>query len=496
MTAGRWPNIQTLPRAVGVVIPTRNRADLLPAMILCARDQTVRPRRIIVVDDGSTDDIAAVVAQYPGVEYVQLEGGDGQPCHPRNLGTNMLGPECAYVCSLDSDDYIPPDYLESLLVTIETDCRAAIAYPRLVQFGDRRGEYHPPYDPLELGRANLAASTSLVRLDSLRQVGGWLSPPNKYGHEDWATWRALRGLGWTLLPSPAVYYWRRHEDSRTALIRREYECDWLKTIDDRDLLTIAVPFCGRRELLAPLLKVIAEQSWSSPHTKFIALDNSGDPRFGRELRDAVNALPFGDVRYMRDDVRGHAGITNQEVAGSPREQLGIEIGHRVAGVWNRIGQAISTDLVWCLEDDNLPQRDTLAKLLASMRADVDAVFAPYIARTGDWCCWEYASLDPPRVAMIKNRGVGVEKIGGCGFGCTLVRRDVFAQGPFRSLGSPPHGHNWFDANVWADVARRGRAVLCDWEAVVDHVMPENKVTALVHCERRKASKEKVGRRGK
>ena len=46
---------------VSVIIPVHNGADYLEDTLRCVMKQTLRKIEIIVVDDGSTDDTAAIV---------------------------------------------------------------------------------------------------------------------------------------------------------------------------------------------------------------------------------------------------------------------------------------------------------------------------------------------------------------------------------------------------------------------------------------------------
>lgn len=90
---------------VSVVIPSYNRADLLPIAVRSVVDPSLDGVEIIVVDDGSTDDTANVVARLgEAVRYMRTEHGGA--AHARNVG--MKAARGAYIAFLDSDDlYLP-----------------------------------------------------------------------------------------------------------------------------------------------------------------------------------------------------------------------------------------------------------------------------------------------------------------------------------------------------------------------------------------------------
>jgi glycosyltransferase involved in cell wall biosynthesis len=94
---------------VSVIIPTYNRADLIPFAIDSVLQQTYSDFEIIVVDDGSTDDTEAVVRAYGDrVRYVwTTNGGTG---HARNVG--MEHARGKYFTFLDSDDLLYPYALD------------------------------------------------------------------------------------------------------------------------------------------------------------------------------------------------------------------------------------------------------------------------------------------------------------------------------------------------------------------------------------------------
>jgi glycosyltransferase involved in cell wall biosynthesis len=94
--------------AISVVIPTYNRAPLLPRAIASALAALAQGDEILVVDDGSTDDTAAVVARYgEPVRYLPIPHGGLAAA--RNAG--MAAATNPLVAFLDSDDEFMADKL-------------------------------------------------------------------------------------------------------------------------------------------------------------------------------------------------------------------------------------------------------------------------------------------------------------------------------------------------------------------------------------------------
>ncbi|WP_161602074.1 glycosyltransferase family 2 protein [Tautonia marina] len=473
-----WYARPTLPNRVGVVIPTRNRPHWLPHMLGSLMMQTHRPERVLVVDDGDDDSAEEVVGRYPGVEYLRARVGSGLSGNPaRNVGMRELA-DLPYLCFLDDDDMIPPDYLEVLLATIATDCRAAAAYPRLWFCGSRQGTLSVPYHPDLLGRSNLSGVPALIRTDALSQVGGWpVFAPDPNGtvpHDDWALWRRFRDHGWRMIPAPVDYYYYRHDDGVCrSKARANHQSEWRRTIDPTDLVTLAIPWSGREHLIDAVLDAVARQSYPASQLHLLFYDNSGSEAVGKRLRRwLLEQDGYAGHSYHRDPRPAVAGLSASELADAPldegeqgRRRHGRAVNHRVGAIWNRIGQLAQTDLIWCLEDDVIPPADALDRLLDRMGPTVDGVTANYRSRVVPGCsvAWRYTNLETGELVHLEG-GAGLEPIGGTGLGCALVRRGVFREGPARSGGEAVG----YDCNLWLDVARRGGTVLIDWELRCEH----------------------------
>ena len=102
---------------ISVIVPTYNRADLIPRAIASIQKQSYQNLEIIVVDDASQDDTESVVRQLNDsrLQYI---------CHPANLGgsearnTGIKQAKGSYVAFLDSDDVWLSNKLQSQLDAI------------------------------------------------------------------------------------------------------------------------------------------------------------------------------------------------------------------------------------------------------------------------------------------------------------------------------------------------------------------------------------------
>jgi glycosyltransferase involved in cell wall biosynthesis len=96
--------------SVSVVIPSYNRANLIGATIENLLRQTLVPREIIVVDDGSTDASCSVAAQFPPPVRLIKQANQG-PGAARNTGIHVATGK--YIALQDSDDLYSLNKLEA-----------------------------------------------------------------------------------------------------------------------------------------------------------------------------------------------------------------------------------------------------------------------------------------------------------------------------------------------------------------------------------------------
>ena len=196
---------------VTVVIPTHNRSAWLAVTLHSVLWQQDVELDVVVVDDGSTDDTAAVV--HAAGDRVRLVRHDAPLGVARSRNDGAAAATGDWVAFCDDDDVWAPDKLAAQLGAAARDGRCW-AYAGAVTI-DR--EHHvvggkPPPAPAEvmrdLGRYNPVpggGSNVVVRRDVLEQVGPFET--RLFNTEDWEMWIRLGKVGapsW--VPRPLVGY--------------------------------------------------------------------------------------------------------------------------------------------------------------------------------------------------------------------------------------------------------------------------------------------------
>ena len=111
---------------VSIVIPTYNRAHTLARALDSVRNQTFGDWELIVVDDGSDDGTADLVANYWEPRFRYFRQTNQGVSSSRNLGIrSSRGP---WISFLDSDDYWTDGKLQAQLEALEAQPEYSIVY--------------------------------------------------------------------------------------------------------------------------------------------------------------------------------------------------------------------------------------------------------------------------------------------------------------------------------------------------------------------------------
>jgi glycosyltransferase involved in cell wall biosynthesis len=186
---------------VSVVIPFYNNRATLRRAAESVLAQTVAPREIICVDDGSTDDSAAVLTPL-GERVRVLRQRNGGPSAARNAGLGSATGE--FIAFLDADDFWMPAMLERCIAALEADSGSVLAYSN-AKIVDERGAarvesmvdpdraHAPSMDELLDRMWPIVPSTALMRTSAARECGGF--NPGLRSCEDIHFWLLMRERG-------------------------------------------------------------------------------------------------------------------------------------------------------------------------------------------------------------------------------------------------------------------------------------------------------------
>lgn len=182
------------PPTVGVVIPVYNKTqEQLDRAINSVKAQTVKPDKIIVVDDGSNIGYDIVVKHL----WQQNQG----VAVARNTGIKWL--DTKYIICLDADDFVEPGFVAACLPALESDRSLGIAYTGLMtvtEHGNEVSQWPPEFNyDRQLQRHNQVPTCAMFRRDAWARVGGYQPRycPNGAGSEDAAFWTAIGAIGYS-----------------------------------------------------------------------------------------------------------------------------------------------------------------------------------------------------------------------------------------------------------------------------------------------------------
>lgn len=224
------------PIAISLVIPTYNRGALIADTIDSALAQHMPFAEIIVVDDGSTDDTAAVLARFgERITVIRVQNGGVQ--RARNAGVRAATTPWIALC--DSDDLLSPDYCATLIRGLERDPACDAVYCNFVPFSERADGpdkfSQAPAGFFEGARRDddmwrdipdlyvrtvayqpLFPSGSLIRKSRYEEIGGYDPRFNGVGAEDWEfTLRLIASAQMALCAIPLVRI-RKHAGNDSA----------------------------------------------------------------------------------------------------------------------------------------------------------------------------------------------------------------------------------------------------------------------------------------
>ena len=234
--------------AIAVVVPVYNRARTIFATLQSVAKQTLAPSALVVVDDGSTDDLEASIEQWrreanPDFRVILRKQANQGAAAARNHGLRLV-PEAQLVAFLDSDDAWPEDFLARCagLMATRQDAVAVSCDQDMVDFA--RGT-HKAVRLAGIADNAVAwmyqhgagiGSCSFFRREAIERAGGY--PEQVMTGHDTCLFVRISLLGpWLHAPGLPVRMGRNHsrgsgDSDHLCRSYRNYEERWAQVFDD------------------------------------------------------------------------------------------------------------------------------------------------------------------------------------------------------------------------------------------------------------------------
>jgi glycosyltransferase involved in cell wall biosynthesis len=180
-----------------LITPARNEEAFIKNTLDSVVEQTCRPRKWIIVNDGSTDATARIIepyaTKYEWIELVNLpvrrDRNFAAKVHGFNAGQSRINSlDYEVIGNLDADVSLEKDHFEFLLNKFKDDPRLGVAGTVFREEG-----YSSETDSLE-GQLHVSGQCQLFRRQCFDDIGGYVA--NRGGGIDWIAVTTARMKGW------------------------------------------------------------------------------------------------------------------------------------------------------------------------------------------------------------------------------------------------------------------------------------------------------------
>ncbi len=186
--------------SVSVIIPAYNAADTLAETIAALLAQTYPHWEAIVVDDGSTDETAAIVTRLAqqDARIRLITQANAGVCTARNVG--IAAAQFDWLLFNDADDWIAPDHLAKMTAALAADptCDAVhCGWSRVAANGTigpaKYGPASPDLFPELASYCTFHVNTCIIRKALVAAVSGF--DVDVAYCEDWDLWQRIARMG-------------------------------------------------------------------------------------------------------------------------------------------------------------------------------------------------------------------------------------------------------------------------------------------------------------
>lgn len=208
---------------VTIAVPSYNQGRYLEEALLSLFRQEV-PVEIFVADAASSDDSVEIIRKFKD----RLSGWRSRPDAGQAEAINecIARGRAPYVCWLNSDDYLLPGGLATLLRILDNRPDLPVVYARAWNYVEKSGKKYPvnveAFDERRLAlRCIISQPATLLRRSAWETVGG-LDEGLQMAMDYDLWWRLFRKFGPFFFIDEYVAVNREHADSKTKTKRREH----------------------------------------------------------------------------------------------------------------------------------------------------------------------------------------------------------------------------------------------------------------------------------
>jgi len=272
---------------ISIVIPTYNRADLIPKAIQSVLDQTYQNWELIIVDNYSDDGTKEVIDSFrdPRISMLLIPR-TGSVAASRNLG--VLHSKGEWIAFLDSDDWWFPAKLSSVCEVIQNNPDLIYHDLQIVSGSDdakphgktkSRKLKDPIFLDLLINGNDIALSSVTVRKSIFIKVNGMNESPTFFAIEDYETWLRIAQIASLFIHIPrALGAYRLHDGNIGKINNFQYLSNALKSyLDELD----------KKQL----------RRYQSLYIYQIARTDYHSKRFNETTRNLIFVIRFGRVSF-------------------------------------------------------------------------------------------------------------------------------------------------------------------------------------------------------
>ena len=172
---------------INIIIPVYNAQKTLTACLESIFNQTFNNFKIIVVNDGSTDQSLRILKNYETKITIISQPNKGA-AFARNQGAKIA--QAPFIIFCDADVTMKPEMLETMIKALETHPEASYAYSSF-KFGFKTFQLYP-FDGNKLRKQPYIHTTSLIRRE---HFPGFDEKLKRF--QDWDLWLTMYQRGYT-----------------------------------------------------------------------------------------------------------------------------------------------------------------------------------------------------------------------------------------------------------------------------------------------------------